>query len=126
MNSIRLFLQALALVGLGVGCLGSSEAAQDLPEFFSKPPTFFSAEDATFPNAVPLPECARHLLAHDPETAGPLEYENLLPEQLPKDWFTASEQALDQRVGTLLVVMGAKVMRGANVNPFWIFRRSSR
>jgi len=114
----------LTLTSLITGCLIPHVAAQELPQFFSNPPTSFSAEDATFPNAIPLPECARLLLAHDRETAGPLEYENLPPEQLPRDWFTASEQPMKQGNETLLVVMGAKMMRGANVNPFWIFLRS--
>jgi hypothetical protein len=126
MISIHRFFLVLVFNVFAAGSLISRVAAQAPPEFFSEPPKSFSAEDATFPNAIPLPECARRLLAQDTKTAGPLKYEAMSPEELPEDWFTASEETLGQGSEKLLVVMGAKMMRGANINPFWIFRRSGQ
>lgn len=99
--------------------------AQQPPEAFSHPPTSFSAEDDKFLHAVTLPECVRRSLASDERVANTLKYEHLSPEKLPADWFTASERDLGQSNGTYLVVMGASLMRGANINPFWIFRLSA-
>ncbi len=99
--------------------------AQQSQEIPSHPPASFSAEDDKFPGAVPLPECVRNLLASDRHVLNPRKYEQLSPEQLPADWFTAAEQDLGQSRGALFVVMGARVRRGANINPFWIFQRTS-
>jgi hypothetical protein len=96
------------------------------PPNLSDPPTSFSAEDAKFPDAVSLPDCVRRLLASEEHVANTLEYAHLSPEQLPADWFTASEQELKPSNGAYLVVMGAGLMRGANINPFWIFRQSAK
>jgi hypothetical protein len=89
------------------------------------PPTSFSAEDDKFPDAVPLPDCVRRLLASDPHVVNTLAYKQLSPVRLPAEWFTASERKLGQSNGTYLVVMGADLMRGANINPFWIFHLSA-
>jgi hypothetical protein len=99
--------------------------AQELQETFSHPPKSFSAEDDKLPHPVPLPNCVRRLLASDQHVVNTLKYEQISPEKLPTDWFTASEQDLELTDGTLLVVMGAGLMRGANINPFWIFRQST-
>ena len=101
-------------------------SAQQLPEPFSNPPSLFSAEDDKFPHAVALPDCVRQLLASDKDVTIRLEHQHLSPEQLPADWFTASEQDFGHGNGAYLVVMGASVMRGANINPFWIFRQSPK
>jgi hypothetical protein len=113
----------ILLVALGLTAFRVT--AQQPPETFSHPPTSFSAEDDKFPNAVPLPDCVRHLLSSDERVVNTLKYEQLSPEQLPANWFTASEQDLGQTNGKYLLVMGANVMRGANINPFWILRRTA-
>jgi hypothetical protein len=112
------------LVGAFMPVWGNT--AQEPQETFSHPPTSFSAEDDKFPHAVPLPDCVRRLLANDDHVANTLNYEHLSREQLPADWFTASEQKLAQGDETYLVVMGAGMMRGANINPFWVFRQSTK
>jgi hypothetical protein len=89
---------------------------------FSRPPTSFSAEDDKFPGAVPLPACVGRRLARDKDVMHLLEYEDLSTKELPASWFTASAQELARGGGTLLVVMGAGLNRGANINSFWIFR----
>lgn len=90
----------------------------------SVPQPFYTTEDDTVPNSIPLPECARAALAHDPHIARLLEHRNLTSERLPVGWFAAS--AMKAVVGNqrLLVVMGIGEIRGANTSPFWIFRLS--
>ncbi|HXY24645.1 MAG TPA: hypothetical protein VEI73_08340 [Candidatus Acidoferrum sp.] len=109
-----------------LGLAAFHTTAQERPKVFSHPPTSFSAEDDKFPGAASLPECVRHLLASDDHVVNALKYENRSPEQLPAEWFTASEKDLGQNNGKLLIVMGAGLMRGANINPFWIFRTSAQ
>jgi hypothetical protein len=99
----------------------ATAATQQAEQTFSQPPTSFSAEDANFPDAVPLTDCVRTALARDEHVLYRLNDEHLSPEKLPQNWFTASERKLGQGIGTYVVVMGAEGMRGANVNPFWIF-----
>jgi hypothetical protein len=125
MSQIVFFLCRINLILLLTTYLVASRAsAQQLERTFSHPPTSFSAEDDKFPHAVPIPSCVRRLLAIDRDVVSALEYEQLSPEQLPSDWFTASERDLGQSGGTYLVVMAAGLMRGANINPFWIFRHA--
>src|SRR5579862_9175768 len=108
----------LLAVGMAAFC---TPAQQQWPKKFSNPPTSFSAEDEKFPGAVSLPDCVRRSLASNEHVLDALEYNRLSPEQLPADWFTASAQKLAQSKGTYFVVMGAGQLRGANINPFWIF-----
>lgn len=95
---------------------------QESSEPYSHPPTSFSAEDSKFPDEVPLPSCARTSLAADEHVASLLKHQNLSTQDLPSDWFTASRQSLSAEAGDLIIVMGTGLMRGANVNPFWVLR----
>jgi len=126
MSQLLFFLRRVSLIFVLAPCIAASRAnAQQLEQTFSHPPTSFSAEDDKFPHAVPLPSCVHRLLAIDTDVVHALEYERLSSEQLPEDWFTASERDLGQSGGTYVVVMAAGMMRGANINPFWIFRRTA-
>ncbi len=123
---MRLMLPGISLNPiLAAGLLVFHVTAQRPTEKFSHPPISFSAEDEHFPNEVPLPDCVRLLLATDRQVIYRLNYANLSPDQLPTNWFTASELDIGWSKGRLLVVMGADGMRGANINPFWVFRRSA-
>ncbi len=93
-------------------------------EIFSHPPTSFSAEDDRFPNEAQLVDCVRQSLAADGHVVIALKHEGLTAAQLPDEWFTAFTQDLGGQGGRYWVVMGARHMRGANVNPFWIFRQT--
>ena len=115
-------LTILLIFGLTAFRAAGQEAAKTL----SHPPTSFSMEDDKFPGAVPLPDCVRRLLTSDDHVVNTLQYADLTPEQLPEEWFTVSEKDLGQNNGKLLVVMGASQMRGANINPFWIFQQFER
>jgi hypothetical protein len=112
-----------ALLFLVIGITVPHATAQQPQSAVPHPSTSFSAEDDRFPDAVPLPDCVRRLLASDRNVAPSLEYQHLSPGQLPESWFTASKRDLRQSAGTYFIVMGAGLMRGANINPFWIFLR---
>lgn len=125
MNGIE-FLRVGRLILLpALGLTAFCAIAQQPQKTFSHPPKAFSAEDDKFPDATPLPDCVRRLLANDEHVVDTLNYEHLSSEQLPADWFTASERDLEQANGTYIVVMGASLMRGANINPFWIFQAAT-
>jgi len=114
--------RSLLLLNAVVLVFAATSAGQEPSEPFSHPPTSFSAEDAKFPDAVPLSSCARVSLAADVHVASLLKHQNLTAEELPEEWFTASQQSLGTGAGDLMVVMGASLMRGANISPFWILR----
>jgi hypothetical protein len=125
MNRVVLLLCRASLVFLlAANAAAVLTRAQQPSRTAGHPQSSFSSEDDKFPGAVPLPNCVRRLLASDRDVVNGLKYEHLSSEQLPADWFTASEQSLGQNNGTFLIVMGATMMRGANINPFWIFRQT--
>jgi len=118
----RVSLLLLLVAALAVFCTNAQQSHKAVPH----PLISFSAEDDKFAHAVPLPDCVRRLLASDEHVINTLKYEQLPAEQLPADWFTASRTELGAHSGAYYVVMGAGVMRGANINPFWIFQRSPK
>jgi hypothetical protein len=116
----RLFHRSLLL--LLALCLCSPRViTQQSQEIFSHPPNSFSAEDDRFPEEAPIPDCVRHSLARDENVMNTLEYKELSADEIPQGWFTAYQEQTRGYAGTLLVVMGAGLMRGANINSFWIF-----
>jgi hypothetical protein len=127
MNRIGILLCRVSLLLLLVAATAVFRAiAQQSRESVPLSKISFSSEDDKFADAVPLPDCVRQLLATDEHVVNTLEYEQLPAEQLPADWFTASRTELGEHSGTYFVVMGAGVMRGANINAFWIFERSPK
>lgn len=87
----------------------------------------FSAEEDSVPDEVPLPECARTWLARDAHVSRQLDGVHLTLAQLPNSWFAAGAVSLGKVNQRLLVVMGIGLeLRGANTNPFWIFRWSGQ
>jgi len=86
----------------------------------------FSSEEDTLPGALELPDCARAWLARDAHVSRRLDREHLSLVQLPSDWFVAGAIGLGDGEDKLLVVMGSDGLRGANINPFWIFRWASQ
>lgn len=84
----------------------------------------FSAEAYTFKRPVRVPSDALQLLRNDGHVLSSLKTENLKGDQLPIEWFTASEIHLDGPHEVDLLVMGVDRLRGANVSPFWIFRKT--
>jgi hypothetical protein len=86
----------------------------------------FSAEESAFENPAPLTDSVRKILAADPHVARTLASRQINPAELPKQWFTVSKINLGISGETGFVVMGADAMRGANINPFWVFRHTRR
>lgn len=86
----------------------------------------FGMEDEKFENPVALPHCVRVLLSQDRDVRNVLDNPNPSPEELPADWFWASEIGRDQINRRLLMVMGVDRMLGANTTHFWVFRWSAK
>jgi len=86
--------------------------------------TVFSAEDNATQRPVPIPKSVMQVLAKDDDVLGTLAFRRLAAEELPAEWFTASEIHLGARAKADLIIMGTGPLRSANVNTFWIFRRT--
>ncbi len=86
----------------------------------------FGMEDEKFDNPVALPSCVKVLLSQDRDVRNVLDNPNPSPEEIPADWFWASEIGRDQNNRRMLVVMGVKQMLGANTVRFWVFRWSAK
>jgi hypothetical protein len=87
--------------------------------------TSFSCEEERFEHPVPLNEAAKKALAGEKSIADALRDEKLSVETMPEDWFTASEVHLSGSTEVDLVVMGARLARGAYTSTFWVLRKSA-
>jgi len=88
--------------------------------------TDFSAEYDTVVHPVPLPESVLQILRNDRHVSLAMKGNDIPPDRLPpKEWFAASEIHLGRPVERDLVVMGVNGLRGANVNTFWVFRKTA-
>jgi len=81
----------------------------------------FSAEDDSVNNPVVIPADALALLAKDDRVRNVLEDQKIAPADLPSSWFSAAEVKLGSKGEKDLIVMAEGPLRGANINPFWIF-----
>jgi hypothetical protein len=88
--------------------------------------TRFSAEDEAVQHPVEIPEDAWKLLQADESVRNSLEGEKLSVEQLPRSWFSAAAVHLHDAATSDLIVEGEGLLRGANVNPFWVFVRTGK
>jgi hypothetical protein len=68
----------------------------------------------------------KNLLGQNRDVLKVPRYSKLGPEQLPDKWFTATEVPLGVGAEKYLVVMAAEIVRGANINSFWVFRESDK
>lgn len=81
----------------------------------------FSAEDRGVKKSVPIPKDVLAILSKDETVQSVLEGQNILTQNLPRSWFSASAIHLSRPERVDLVVMGQGPLRGANVITFWIF-----
>lgn len=85
------------------------------------PQTQFSAEEAGVKQPVAIPGDVMAILRQDENVRNILESKNILPENLPSSWFSASAIHLSSTSRTDLVVVGESPLAGANVVTFWVF-----
>ncbi len=83
--------------------------------------THFSAEDEGAKHPVPLPSEVLAILRRDAFVKDELEGDDIAPERLPTAWFSASEITLGGRGEKDLIVVAEGLLRGANVDTFWVF-----
>lgn len=84
----------------------------------------FSAETVGVDRPVPIPNKVTTILARDERVASFLKSEGLTPEQMPKEWFSASIVHLSDTNSPDLVVKAEAPILGANITTFWIFRHA--
>jgi hypothetical protein len=112
---------ALLLVSLFV----SASFAQKKKKVEFTERTSFSAEEEKFEHSVPLNESAKKALASEQSITDVLREEKLAVENIPEDWFTASEVHLSSTAEVDLVIMGTHFARGAYTSTFWVLRKSA-
>ena len=83
----------------------------------------FSMEDASLQRPVSVPEGALAILRKDKHVLQYLEAEGKSAAELTAESFLASEIHLDGPEEVDLVVIGRGRLLGANIAPFWVFRR---
>jgi hypothetical protein len=82
--------------------------------------THFSAEDEGVQRRTPVPDGVLAIISKDEDVQSALESEG--ESQLPNNWLSASVVHLKDPDENDVVVMAVGILRGANVNRFWVFR----
>jgi hypothetical protein len=109
-------LISLTAVLLGVSQPVSPQAVEQ---------TQFCAEDESVSKPTVLPPAVRQILVADRDVSNELKHNGLQVTQLPDTWFSTSVVHLNGSSEIDLLVEAEGLLRGANVNSFWIFRPTS-
>jgi hypothetical protein len=118
-----MYPNGVSLLVLTVCLLLGAEQPRSAQDNAASEQTDFTAEQSQVDHPVKLPESVLEILGDDKHVANKRKTEGIGGPKPPADWFSASEIHLAARNVGDLVVMGTNGMRGANVNPFWVFRR---
>jgi hypothetical protein len=118
-NWIR--LSVLLLMGALLATVGEAQKTKIPPP---REQSVFSSEDDGVQRPVSLPEGVAQVLRNDTHVLAALNADKISPDQLPTGWFSASEIHLNGPDEVDLIVEGEGHMRGAHVNPFWVFRKT--
>jgi len=119
--SRRILASSLFLAGL----LIISANAQIAQQTDSTEQTSFSM-DSPFEKPFTLSDIAKKALATDRNIARALKDSQLSLENIPKDWFLASEVHLGPKSETDLLVVGLGISQGPNRAGFWILRPTAQ
>jgi hypothetical protein len=82
-------------------------------------------EDKTFTRGVSVPDAVLGMLRKDERVLSYLQAIDKTPQELTTEPFVASEIHLSGSEEKDLIVMGTDGLLGANVTPFWVFRKRS-
>jgi hypothetical protein len=115
--------QSLLLLSM-VGWIPAAGVAQTGKRDVAQEQSTFSAEEESFQRRAQLPKELLRILRSDEQVLRTLKWEGMAPEELPADWFLASEIHLHTPDQADLIVMGVGPLRGANMNSFWVFRKT--
>jgi hypothetical protein len=110
-----------ALISLTAVLLGVSQPVS--PQAVEQ--THFSAEDESVSKPTVLPPAVKQMLAADRDVSNELKHNGLQVTELPDSWFSTCVVHLNGSSEMDLLVEGESLLRGANVNSFWIFRPTS-
>jgi len=83
--------------------------------------THFSAEDEAVKHPVTVPDEVLGILRRDRLVQNVLKGESIAPEKLLTTWFSASEITLGGPGEKDLIVEAEELLRGANIDTFWVF-----
>lgn len=103
--------------------LGVARGEQRTEKPTAKEQLSFSAEDEAVDRPVGVPEGVLEILRKDERVLRYLKADGKSVRDLTAAPFLASEIHLNGRNETDLIVIGTGRLRGANVTPFWVFRR---
>jgi len=120
MIGVRSVIAIGALI-LGAGGFG----AQGQKSHAEREQRQFSAEDEAVKRPVTIPDEVMKILAKDERTGDELAEEGLTTEQLPQTWFSAAKVHLGGPIEEDLIVTSVGPLRGANIDPFWVFIHNS-
>jgi hypothetical protein len=115
--------QSLLFLVVLLNVLVSGAVGQEAKKAVPAEQTSFGSEEEQFEHPVPLSKAARIAIASEQSVADVLKDEGLSADNLPDDWFTASEVHLSGSADPDLVVMGAHFGRGAYTAAFWVLRK---
>jgi hypothetical protein len=117
--------RAMPSVALFATLLLASQLLAQQHRFAVSQQTHFSAEDSEVKTPVEIPEEVLAILRKDDHVMRALRNERLQFESLPRSWFSAGEAHLGNQAGPDFVIEAEGILRGANVNVFWVVRSTS-
>jgi hypothetical protein len=121
MGDSRLFITFAATL---LVITGQWAQCQSAPK--QKEQRVFSAEDENVNHPVAIPAEVMALLAKNEDVRNVLEYEKVEPSNLPASWFSAAEVRLGNKSERDLIIASKGPLRGANIDPFWVFIHDSK
>ena len=113
--------KSIGVALFGAVWLIAGVGAQNRPPAKSAEQVEFSAEDEGVKAPARIPDEVWMLLKADEDVKSALEDENLTGDKPPRSLFSASVVHLHDGAERDLIVFGEEVMRGANIQPFWLF-----
>ena len=116
---VRVLIFGACLIATTTAWAGAQGNHQASPE-----QTHFSAEDVTLKKPVPVPNDVLALLKAEKLVRDALENKNVPDGNVPVSWFSASAVHLSSRPVADLVVRAEPPLAGANIDYFWIFRKT--
>jgi hypothetical protein len=113
----------VSLLVLAVSLLLGAEHRQVAQDHAPQEQSTFTAENDQMDRPIKVPENVLQILGGDGHVANAMKTAGVGGSRPPADWFSASEIHLANQGELDIIVIGASRMRGANINPFWLFRK---
>jgi hypothetical protein len=115
--NLRQLISGICLIATTCAWVEAQPKHQEQPQ-----QTHFSAEDAAFPNPVPVPGDVLELLEKETVVRDALKNNQDADNKVPQSWFSATELQLRLNGKADLLVRAEPPLAGANTDYFWVFR----